>query len=155
MGSFLTWLQEKTAPVFVVLTANDVTPLLPEFLRKGRTDEMFFVDLPGKTERQAIWAIQIRKYGRDPAKFDVQALAKATEGLTGAEIEQAFIDALYAAFAEGREPTTLAVSLALNELVPLSRLMGEQLQALRTWAKGRARPATTPAEVLSGRKLAA
>ena len=143
-GSFISWMQDKTAPVFTVATANNVSALPPELLRKGRFDELFFVDLPNADERAAIWDIQIRKYGRDPSKFDIAGLAKATDGFTGAEIEQAFVDALYAAFVEGREPTDLTVTMVLNETVPLSRLMGESIAALRTWARGRARPATMP-----------
>src|SRR5690606_16718182 len=103
-GSFISWMQEKTAPVFVVATANDVTQLPPELLRKGRWDELFFVDLPTAAERQKIWELQIRKRGRDPAVFNLSELVEMSDGYTGAEIEQAFIDALYAAFALGREP---------------------------------------------------
>ena len=105
--------------------------------------------------RAAIWRIQIAKYKRDAAKFDIGALARASEGLTGAEIEQAFIDALYQAFAEGQEPTTLMCSLVLGELVPLSRLMGEQLKALREWARGRARLATSRTAESPERRIAA
>jgi SpoVK/Ycf46/Vps4 family AAA+-type ATPase len=103
----------------------------------------------------AIWRIQIAKCKRDAGKFDVAALARASEGLTGAEIEQAFIDALYQAFAEGKEPTTLTCSLVLGELVPLSRLMGEQLKALREWARGRARLATSRSTESAERRIAA
>lgn len=152
-GSFVSWMQERTAPVFVVATANDVTQLPPEFLRKGRWDEQFFVDLPTQEEREAIWRIQIAKYGRKPERFDVTQLAKTTEGLTGAEIEQAFVDALYAAFSQSKEPSDLTISMVLNDLVPLSKLMGDQISALRKWAKGRARPATTPEQERTGRKI--
>jgi SpoVK/Ycf46/Vps4 family AAA+-type ATPase len=93
-GSFVSWMQEKKAPVFVVATANDVSRLPPEFLRKGRFDEAFFVDLPNPDEREAIWGIQIARHGRKAASFDLKALAKGSDGMTGAEIEQAFIDAL-------------------------------------------------------------
>lgn len=154
-GSFISWMQEKTKPVFVVATANDVTQLPPEFLRKGRFDELFFVDLPNQAERELIWAIQIAKYGRDPGKFDLAGMAKATEGFTGAEIEQVFIDALYAAFAKGKEPSTLSISLILNDAVPLSRLMAEQIKQLREWARGRARCATSQETSKGGRKIAA
>jgi hypothetical protein len=154
-GSFISWMQEKTKPVFVVATANDVTQLPPEFLRKGRFDELFFVDLPNQAERELIWTIQITKYGRDPGTFDIGALAKATEGFTGAEIEQVFIDSLYAGFAGSKEPTTLGISMILAESVPLSRLMAEQIKSLREWSKGRARPATGPQSHTKGRKLAA
>jgi SpoVK/Ycf46/Vps4 family AAA+-type ATPase len=108
-------MQEKKAPVFVVATANDVTQLPPEMLRKGRFDELFFVDLPNQAEREAIWEIQIGKHGRAPADFDVVQLAKATEGLTGSEIENVFIEALYLAFdAGGKEPTDLDIARVLT-----------------------------------------
>jgi SpoVK/Ycf46/Vps4 family AAA+-type ATPase len=142
-GSFISWMQEKTSPVFVVATANDVTQLPPEMLRKGRFDELFFVDLPNQAEREAIWEIQIGKHRRDPADFDVVQLAKATEGLTGSEIENVFIEALYLAFDVGKEPTDQHIARVLTEFVPLSKLMAEQISGLRGWAKGRARLATS------------
>ena len=152
-GSFVSWMQERTAPVFVVATANDVTQLPPEFLRAGRWDQQFFVDLPTLEEREAIWRIQIAKYGRKPEQFNTAELAKMTDGLTGAEIEQAFIDALYAAFGTGKEPTDAVIAKVLEDLVPLSKLMSEQIAALRKWAKGRTRPATTPEQERTGRKI--
>ena len=142
-GTFLNWLQEKKAPVFVVATANDVSQLPPELLRKGRFDEVFFVDLPNQKEREAIWGIQISKYGRDPRDFDLVQLAKVTEGLTGSEIENVFVDALFLAFDGDREPTDLDIASVLTEFVPLSKLMAEQITGLRNWAKGRARTATS------------
>lgn len=154
-GSFLSWMQEKQSPVFVVATANDVTQLPPEFLRKGRFDELFFVDLPNHEEREAIWAIQITKYGRKPESYNCVALAKATDGFTGAEIEQAFIEGMYDAFSRGKEPGVSSLGTLLASQVPLSRLMSEPITALRQWAKGRARPATQPESEKSGRKLAA
>jgi hypothetical protein len=152
-GTFLSWLQDRRAPVFVAATANDVTQLPPELLRKGRFDELFFVDLPNQAEREAIWRIQIAKYGRAPDKFDVVELARATEGLTGSEIEQLFIDGLYDGFSRREEPTDLNIAMLLNDLVPLSKLMAEQIDTLRHWAKGRARPATKPAATLASRKI--
>ena len=105
----------------------------------------FFVDLPNQAEREAIWEIQIGKHGRAPADFDVVQLAKATEGLTGSEIENVFIEALYLAFDAGeKEPTDLDIARVLTEFVPLSKLMAEQIGGLRSWAKGRARLATSP-----------
>jgi ATP-dependent 26S proteasome regulatory subunit len=154
-GSFLSWLQEKSAPVFIVATANDVSQLPPEMLRKGRFDELFFVDLPNAKEREAIWEIQIEKFGREPVGFDLRQLAKATDGFTGSEIEQVFVEALYRAFDLGEEPIDLTIGLALTEFVPLSKLMVEQLSGLRSWSKGRARPATTPAPEQKGRRIAA
>lgn len=153
-GSFISWMQDRTAPVFIVATANDVSLLPPELLRKGRFDEIFFVDVPNAEEREAIWRIQIRKYGRDPEKFRVGALADLSAGWTGAEIEQAFVDALYAAFAMGQEPTDLTLSMVAEDLIPLSKLMCEQISALRKWSKGRARLATSPTKAEEGRKLA-
>jgi SpoVK/Ycf46/Vps4 family AAA+-type ATPase len=140
-GSFLSWMQEKIAPVFVVATANDVTALPPEFLRKGRFDEMFFVDLPDVRERAAIWDIVIAKHGRTPAEFDSVLLARACEQFTGAEIEAVFSDALYEAFSHGREPESTDILEALQHTVPLAQLMDGQISALRHWARGRARGA--------------
>ena len=147
-GTFLSWMQDKNAPVFVVATANDVIQLPPELLRKGRWDELFFVDLPNQAEREAIWEIQIEKHRRTPGDFDLVQLAKATEGLTGSEIENAFVEALYLAFDSGgeaveKEPTDLDIARVLTEFVPLSKLMAEQIGALRNWSKGRARLATS------------
>jgi SpoVK/Ycf46/Vps4 family AAA+-type ATPase len=154
-GSFLSWLQDRQSPVFVVATANDVTQLPPELLRKGRFDELFFVDLPNQGEREAIWRIQIGKFHRDPKQFDIVQLAKATEGLTGSEIEQLFIDALHEAFNGRKEPTDLSVAMLLNDLMPLSKLMSEQIDALRKWAKGRARRATALDRKEESRRIAA
>ncbi|WP_193211168.1 AAA family ATPase [Luteolibacter marinus] len=141
-GSFLSWMQEKDKPVFVVATANDVSQLPPEFLRKGRFDEMFFVDLPDAAERAAIWDIVIAKYGRKPTDFDTVVLARACEQFTGAEIEAVFVDALYEAFAEGAEPSTRKhILTAMTNTVPLAQRMDGQIAALRHWARGRARPA--------------
>jgi SpoVK/Ycf46/Vps4 family AAA+-type ATPase len=154
-GSFLSWMQEKTAPVFVVATANDVTQLPPEMLRKGRWDELFFVDLPNLKERETIWNIQIGKHGRDPQDFDLVQLARATDGLTGSEIESVFVESLYQAFDEDSEPTDLTVARVLTDLVPLSKLMPEQIAGLRTWAEGRARMATSTPTESKLRKLAA
>jgi len=153
-GTFLNWMQEKSAPVFVVATANDVSQLPPELLRKGRFDELFFVDLPTAEERQIIWTLQITRHARNPRDFDVLQLAKATDGFTGAEIETAFIEALYGAFERHTEPTDLDIAQVLTTFMPLSKLMAEPITALRQWAKGRARPATTPAHESKLRKLA-
>jgi SpoVK/Ycf46/Vps4 family AAA+-type ATPase len=142
-GSFISWMQEKKSPVFIVATANDVSQLPPELLRKGRFDELFFVDLPNQSERESIWAIQIQKYGRDAKDYDLVQLAKATDGLTGSEIENVFVDALFQAFEEQKEPTDLTIAQVLNDFVPLSKLMAEQITGLRQWSKGRARSATS------------
>ena len=154
-GSLISWLQEKTAPVFVVATANDVSQLPPEMLRKGRWDELFFVDLPNREEREMIWDIQVAKHGRDTRQFDLAQLSKSTDGLTGAEIEQVFINAMYRAFAEEEEPSDFTVGEVLVDFVPLSKLMAEQITGLRQWAKGRARNATTQPSERKGRRIAA
>ncbi len=155
LGTFLAWMQEKSAPVFVVATANDVSQLPPEMLRAGRWDQLFFVDLPNEKEREAIWGIQIGKHHRDPKDFDTRQLAKATDGLTGSEIEAVFVEALYQAFDDDKEPTDLTIARVLTEFVPLSKTMAEQITGLRNWAKGRARFATTPAAESKLRRLAA
>jgi SpoVK/Ycf46/Vps4 family AAA+-type ATPase len=116
----------------VVATANDVTQLPPEMLRKGRWDDLFFVDLPNEAERQAIWRIVIARHHRDPDDFDTVQLARITDGLTGSEIEQAFVDGLYCAFDQEEEPTDLTIAGVLNDLVPLSKLMAERISTLRT-----------------------
>ena len=142
-GSFLSWMQEKTKPVFVVATANDVSQLPPEMLRKGRFDELFYVDLPDDTERESIWRIVITKHRRDPNDYDLRQLSRITEGLTGAEIEAVYLEAMFAAFERSKEPTDLDIASVLNGFVPLARLMAEQIEGLRKWSCGRARPATS------------
>jgi AAA+ superfamily predicted ATPase len=141
-ATFLTWLQEKTSPVFVVATANNIDNLPPELVRKGRFDDIFFVDLPSAVERKEIFLIHLRKRGRAPETFDIESLAAATEGFSGAEIEQAVIDALYRAFPQGRDILTSDIGAVINDTVPLSRTMSEDISRLRTWAKDRARPAS-------------
>jgi SpoVK/Ycf46/Vps4 family AAA+-type ATPase len=141
-ATFLTWLSEKTAPVFVVATANDISQLPPELLRKGRFDEIFFVDLPARDERLEVFRIHIEKRGRAPGAYDLEALAEASEGFSGAEIEEAIVSALYDAFYEQREMATSDVLTALTETVPLARTMDEQIARLRAWAEGRARQAS-------------
>jgi len=151
-GSFITWLQEKTAPVFVVSTANEVTILPPEMLRKGRFDDIFFVDLPSERERKEIFEIHLRKRRRDPKKFDLKRLAVASEGFSGAEIEQAILAALYDAFDEGRELTNEDILRNLKQSIPLSQTMREKIESLRRWAADRARPASAPPPVRHSRK---
>lgn len=149
-GTMLNWLQDKTAPVFVVATANDISKLPPEMLRKGRWDELWFVDLPDTRERAAIWDIVIEKFGREKTAFDTVVLARASELHTGAEIEAAFVEALHRGFAEDREPGELDLGEVLNESVPLATTMSESIERLRHWAKGRARHAS--AKEKSGRR---
>jgi SpoVK/Ycf46/Vps4 family AAA+-type ATPase len=141
-GTFLTWLSEKTAPVFVVATANDISQLPPELLRKGRLDEIFFVDLPGEEERAEIFRIHLERRRRPAAGFRLAELVEASKDFSGAEIEQAIISALFDAFAENRELDTDHLLEALRQTVPLSKTMDEQLNHLRTWADGRARHAS-------------
>ena len=142
-GSFLTWMQEKTSPVFVMATANRVERLPGEFLRKGRFDEIFFVDLPTPEERQEIFKIHLTKRRREIERFDLDQLAKVSDGFSGAEIEQALIAAMYEAFAQDREFTQLDIIAAIKSTLPLSRTMTEQVTALRDWARQRARPAAS------------
>jgi len=142
-GALLTWLQEKTAPVFVVATANRIDALPPELLRKGRFDEIFFIDLPSAAERREIFRIHVAKRLRDPAAFDLDALSTAAEGFSGAEIEQAVVAGLYHAFGEGTDLRQGHVMKAVEESVPLSSTMGEDIGRLREWSKNRTRPASS------------
>jgi hypothetical protein len=141
-GTFLTWLSEKAAPVFVVATANDISHLPPELLRKGRLDEIFFVDLPEAEEREEIFRIHLARRGRDPAAFAAPACAAASGDFSGAEIEEAVNSALYDAFYSRREVTSEDILAALAQTVPLARTMDEQIGQLRHWAEGRARNAS-------------
>ena len=140
-GSFLTWMQEKDSPVFVMATANRVERLPGEFLRKGRFDELFFVDLPNAEERKDIFRIHLSKRKRDISRFDLDQLANVSDGFSGAEIEQALVAAMYDAFAQEREFTQLDIIAAVKATQPLSKTMSEQVTALREWARQRARPA--------------
>jgi ATP-dependent 26S proteasome regulatory subunit len=142
-GTILTWLQEKTAPVFVVATANNISKLPPEVLRKGRFDEIFFLDLPTLEERRAIFNVHLAKRNRLAPDFDVERLAQASEGYVGAEIEQAVIDAMYVGFNEGREFTTDDIAAALKRQVPLAISQREVIEELRAWLhEGRAQSAS-------------
>jgi SpoVK/Ycf46/Vps4 family AAA+-type ATPase len=140
-GCLLTWMQEHTAPVFLIATANDIEALPPELLRKGRFDEIFFVDLPTREARKAIFQIHLKKRKRDPKLFDLDALTSASEGYSGAEIEAAVTSALHEAFAEKKELTTAHLTNALNTSPPLSVTMKEKVDALRAWSVGRCVPA--------------
>jgi len=140
-GSFLTWMQEKKSPVFVVATSNDISSLPPELLRKGRFDEIFFVDLPGPAERKTVFKIHLGRRKQDPAKFDLDALAAAAEGFSGAEIEQAVASALYAAFSQKSPVTTELALKEIRSTYPLSVTMREKVEGLRQWARQRAVPA--------------
>jgi ATP-dependent 26S proteasome regulatory subunit len=140
-GSLLTWMQEHTAPVFLVATANDIAALPPELLRKGRFDEIFFVDLPDLEARHAILRVHLKKRKRDPKKFDLDTLAEGCAGYSGAEIEQGIISALHEAYATKADLTTDHVLASLKGSPPLSVTMAERIRELREWAEGRCVPA--------------
>jgi SpoVK/Ycf46/Vps4 family AAA+-type ATPase len=148
-GSFITWLSEKKAEVFVVATANDVSGLPPELLRRGRFDEIFFIDLPNQHERMEILRVHVKKRGRQPERYPIlQKLAKESEHFSGAELEQVVVGALYNAFAEKREMLDQDLALSMKTTVPLYMTYEEKIKALRDWAKTRARPATLDSTVL-------
>ncbi len=136
-GSFLTWLQEKSEQVFVVATANDISRIPPELLRKGRFDEIFFVDLPNAKERASILSIHLQKHRQQPEKLDMAELVQASDGFSGAEMEQAIIAALYEALAQGRSLDTALLVTQIKEMIPLSVSRREDLQRLRAIAKER------------------
>ncbi len=138
LGTFLTWLAEKNHAIFVVATANDVSALPPELLRKGRFDEVFFVDLPDQQEREAILAIHLKRRELSKDKLDLNQLASASEGFSGAELEQLIVSALYQSYAEKTELSTQLLLQLIEQTKPLSVLMAENIQGLRHWAQGRA-----------------
>ena len=137
-GTFLAWLQDKKESVFVIATANDISKLPPELMRKGRFDEIFFVDLPGEIARKRILEIHLERRKRDPRNFDLLRLVDLTDGFSGAEIEQAVVSALYTAFSRQEELTTEAIAEEVELTKPLSVTMSERIDALRHWAKDRA-----------------
>ncbi|MDX1392952.1 MAG: AAA family ATPase [Gemmatimonadota bacterium] len=137
LGTFLSWLQDRRGDVFVVATANDVSRLPAEFLRKGRFDEVFFVDLPDEETRREIFRIHLEKRSQDPAAFDLAELAGRANGFSGSEIEQAVVAALYTAFSESAALTGDALAAEIDGTSPLSRMMSEKVDALRAWAEGR------------------
>ena len=141
-GTFITWLQEKQSNVFVVATANQLESLPPELLRKGRFDEIFFVDLPSEAERRVIFGIHLAKRRRNPRLFDLNALASATEGFSGAEIEQVVVSALFEAFDGQQELGMVHLHAAIRKTVPLSVTMKEGVARIRAWASQRAVPAS-------------
>jgi SpoVK/Ycf46/Vps4 family AAA+-type ATPase len=134
-------MQEHEAAVFLVATANDIEALPPELLRKGRFDEIFFVDLPSEDVRREIFAIHLRKRNRDPKKFGLDRLATAADGFSGAEIEQAVIGGMHAAFAAQTELNDEHILEVVHTSPPLSVTMAERLASLRQWADGRCVPA--------------
>ena len=146
-STILTWMQEKTSPVFVVATANNINQLPPKLLRKGRFDEIFFVDLPSKEERKNIFTIHLNKKGQNPIKnnYPMESLANNTEGFNGAEIEECIKEAMFDAYVENPENPQLKTTHLMNAIsktVPLSTTMKEQISALRRWAKTRAKNAS-------------
>jgi hypothetical protein len=141
LGAFSTWLQERQSAVFVVATANDVTALPPELLRRGRFDELFFVDLPDERARRTILAVHLRRRGQAPESFDLPAVAAKCQHFSGAELEQVVVGGLHRAFAAGRELETTDLRFVAEESVPLYRTYEEPIKALREWAIGRCRTA--------------
>jgi ATP-dependent 26S proteasome regulatory subunit len=140
-GTLLTWMQEHKSPLFLVATANDIEALPPELLRKGRFDEIFFVDLPGDEARRQILSIHLKRRSTDPASVDLPALVGATRGYSGAEIEQAIIAALHEAFSTRQKLTTELLLRCIQESPPLSVTMAERVAELRQWAQRRCVPA--------------
>jgi hypothetical protein len=153
-GTIISWMQEKARPVFIVATANQVSALPPELLRKGRFDEIFAVDLPTFEERKIIFGIHLRNRGRAPGSFDVQALAKVTEGFTGSEIESVVTDAMFESFDASIPLETRHLLTSAQSTIPLATTMKEEISAIREWAKTRARAASAPeAPASTSRKL--
>ncbi len=141
LGLFLTWLQERQGDIFVVATANDVTRLPPELVRKGRFDEIFFVDLPDEATRRELFRIHLRRHGQDPAAFDLDALAAHSAEFSGSDIEQVVVSALHTCVGGGATLDTAALLAEIAHTQPLARLMPERIAALRDWARGRTTPA--------------
>lgn len=154
LGTFLTWMQETTAKVFVVATANKIESLPPELLRPGRFDAIFFVDLPDEHARAEICGIQLERRGRDRKQFDLNAIAKATNGFSGAELEYAVVEGLFDAFHQSREVKTEDLIASAKKIVPLSVTYAEELGKLRSWAKTRARSAHGTGAVSGDQKAA-
>jgi SpoVK/Ycf46/Vps4 family AAA+-type ATPase len=142
LASFLSWMQDRKAPVFVAATCNNVTVLPPELIRKGRFDELFFVDLPDQAEREQVLSIQLTRRKRNPTEFDLEQIAAAADGYSGAEIDAAVQTALYAAFSQKKQLTTQLLLDALAQTVPLSTTRAEEIAELRAWARTRAVPAS-------------
>ena len=144
LAAFLSWMQDRKAPVFVAATCNNVTVLPPELIRKGRFDELFFVDLPNQAERKQIFAIQLTRRKRNPTEFDLDQVATAAQGYSGAEIDAAVQTAMYASYSSKQPLATQTLLDALAQTVPLSTTRSEEIQALRAWARVRAVPASLP-----------
>jgi SpoVK/Ycf46/Vps4 family AAA+-type ATPase len=140
LGTLLTWMSEKRKAVFLVATANDIMRLPPEIIRKGRFDEIFFVDLPSAESRYDIWKIHLSKRNFDPAAYDLDGLVKATDGFSGSEIEQAIVSAMYAAHAQGAELSEKDLLAEIKQTKPLSVIMAERIEEVRAWAAKRTVP---------------
>ncbi|HLP76125.1 MAG TPA: AAA family ATPase [Candidatus Paceibacterota bacterium] len=140
LGTLLTWMAEKKKPVFLVATANDITQLPPELVRKGRFDEIFFVDLPNESNRREILTIHLRKRNLDPAQFDLASLVEATKGFSGSEIEQAIVSAMYSAHAQSRVVEQTDLLAEIKQTRPLSVVMAEKVEEIRDWATARTVP---------------
>lgn len=154
LGAILSWMQERSGEAFVIATANDVDGLPPELLRKGRFDEVWFVDLPTHDERKSVLTTALKAHGRANVKIDLDAVAAVSEGFTGSEVAELVPGALYSAFAEdAREITTADLTEASRTIVPLVTTAAEKITKLRDWAKTRARPATTPAQAGKAAKV--
>jgi SpoVK/Ycf46/Vps4 family AAA+-type ATPase len=141
LAALLTWMQDRESGVFLAATSNNITVLPPEMLRKGRFDEIFFVDLPNTAARAALFALHLKKRGRDPSGFDVTKLAAATEGFSGAEVEQSIVAGLYTAFSQTQQLTTEILLAEVKGTQPLSVTRAEEVSAIRDWARHRAVPA--------------
>ena len=137
LGTFLTWMSERKKPVFLVATANEILRLPPELVRKGRFDEIFFVDLPLPQNRRDILVIHLRKRSLDPDQFDLEALTQATEGFSGSEIEQAIVSSMYTAHAQRRPMAQPDLLAEIKQSRPLSVTMAEKVEEIRDWASTR------------------
>jgi SpoVK/Ycf46/Vps4 family AAA+-type ATPase len=144
LGSFLGWMQDRKAPVFVAATCNNVKVLPPELIRKGRFDEIFFVDLPNASERHAIFTVQLTRHKQHVGEFDLDKLVAASHGFSGAEIEAAVKAAMYTAFSDKKFMSTDIVLTELAATVPLSTTRAEEIEELRDWAQQRAVQASYP-----------
>ena len=151
LGSFLSWMQDRKSPVFVAATSNNVNALPPELIRKGRFDEIFFVDLPNPAERRAVFSLQLTRRKRNPADFDLDQLVAASASYSGAEIDAVVQSAMYASFSDRKPVTTQSLLDELKNTVPLSATRAEDIAALRDWARERAVPASLSGPQAAGK----
>jgi SpoVK/Ycf46/Vps4 family AAA+-type ATPase len=141
LATLLTWMQDRESGVFLAATSNNISALPPEMLRKGRFDEIFFVDLPNRAIRQSLFSLHLKKRGRDSGAFDLTKLAATSDGFSGAEIEQSIISGLYSAFALKQQLSTEILLTELTATQPLSVTRSEDIASIREWARTRAVPA--------------